>query len=569
MVEIKKDNKTTSTSACNDKDSTIDAHNDDGADFTITTTTTTKKEEPAQPNEPYEPPAKRANQGPSRNKSNRNAISNATRRSLCPYMARGHKVCPLGKGECRSEIHDVDQWLLEKPEDIPGILCKERDDCRFGLLCRLSSTHLQKKDDESQLRIAPLWSEESSKLFNVFKQLRKREYAFPKADFYLEELKKVKKSNGDIPTTTMIDTEKKRICWKGKTILAPLTTVGNLPFRRICKEYGADVTVGEMAMATSILQGKASEWALMKRHHTEDVFGVQLCGGFSDSLSRAAELIATEADCDFIDLNMGCPIDQVYRKGMGSGLMEKKRRVEEIVGGMKHSLLSTCVELTLKMRIGVKDGKDLALSYVPMLQRHSVSLLTVHGRTKQQRYTKEADWSYIRKVNEAADATGTLNVCGNGDILTWQDWKEQQNAGVQTWMIGRGALIKPWIFQEIKEQRTLDPGPGERMEMLKRFASHSLEHFGSDQAGVEKGRRFMLEWQSFLCRYIPSSLLVDGRQRMNERPPAYRGRDEMETLMASPISEDWIKLSEHIFGAKPDSLTFIPKHRSNSYEAEG
>lgn len=132
-------------------------------------------------------------------------------------------------------------------------------------------------------------------------------------------------------------------------------------------------------------------------------------------------------------------------------------------------------------------------------------------------------------------------------------------------MIGRGALIKPWIFKEIKEQKVWNPSSNERYEILRKYVNYGLEHWGSDNKGIENTRRFLLEWQSFLYRYVPYDLLLKPPQQINQRPERYRGRDEMETLMSSASSQDWVKLSEMLLGPVPQGFTFVPKHKANAY----
>lgn len=357
--------------------------------------------------------------------------------------------------------------------------------------------------------------------------------------------------------------EKKLIDFREKLYLAPLTTVGNLPFRRVCKVLGADITCGEMAMCTNLLQGQASEWALLRRHSSEDLFGVQICGSYPDTVTRTVELIDQECTVDFIDINMGCPIDIVVNKGAGSALLTKPTRMKSII-----EAASTTVEtpITVKVRTGYFEGKNRIDSLIADIGSWGASAVTIHGRSRQQRYSKLADWDYIYQC--ARNAPESLPVLGNGDIFSYLDWNKHKSdcPKLSGCMIARGALIKPWIFTEIKEQRHWDISSGERFNILKDYVRAGLEHWGSDTKGVETTRHFLLEWLSYTCRYIPVGLLDIIPQRLNWRPPSYYGRDDLETLMASDSAADWIRISEMLLGKVPNGFTFAPKHKSNAYD---
>lgn len=168
--------------------------------------------------------------------------------------------------------------------------------------------------------------------------------------------------------------EKKMIDWRGKILLSPLTTVGNLPFRRICKEYGADITCGEMALAPKILKGTQEEWALMKRHESEDIFGVQLCGNNPGVLTRCAQLLNREIDVDYIDLNLGCPIDLIYRQGGGSGMLNRLNILETVIKSVSQVL---DIPLSVKTRTGVYIDKPIAHKLMPRFRDWGVSMITV------------------------------------------------------------------------------------------------------------------------------------------------------------------------------------------------
>uniref|UniRef100_UPI001CB90CFE tRNA-dihydrouridine(47) synthase [NAD(P)(+)]-like n=1 Tax=Erigeron canadensis TaxID=72917 RepID=UPI001CB90CFE len=357
--------------------------------------------------------------------------------------------------------------------------------------------------------------------------------------------------------------EKKLIDFRDKLYLAPLTTVGNLPFRRVCKSFGVDITCGEMAMCTNLIQGQAAEWALLRRHVSEDLFGVQICGAYPDTVARAAELIEQECSVDFIDINMGCPIDLVVSKGAGSALLSKPMRMKNLI----HAVSSTVdIPITIKARTSYYEGRSRIDSVIADVAQWGASAVTIHGRSRQQRYTKQPDWEYVYQCTRKAP--DTLQVLGNGDIFSFSDWNKHKSncPELSSCMIARGALVKPWLFTEIKEQRDWDISSGERLNILKDYVRFGLEHWGSDTKGVETTRSFLLEWLSYTYRYVPVGLLEVLPQRLNSRPPAYFGRDDLETLMASESAVDWIKISEMLLGKVPVGFSFSPKHKSNAFD---
>uniref|UniRef100_S4PN14 tRNA-dihydrouridine(47) synthase [NAD(P)(+)] n=1 Tax=Pararge aegeria TaxID=116150 RepID=S4PN14_9NEOP len=487
-------------------------------------------------------------------------------------------------------IHNPLDYLKTKKEDI-GKEChlfNLRGRCPRGISCRFGSSHITEDGfnmvDEVQAKI---WKPDTKNTLQHDLQLKlqKRKYDFNFAEKLVKCLDKRNKSDkseneGDLKTTEakssdiskigaildddiikLLPKERKQIDWNNKLYLSPLTTVGNLPFRRICKEYGADITCGEMALCESMLKGFKQEWALVKRHKSEDLFGAQICGNNAYAITKVAQLLEENTELDFIDLNLGCPIDLIYKKGGGSGMMHRIPALEASVRSAS-KLLS--IPFTVKIRTGVYQDKKIAHTIIPKVVDWGASLVTLHGRSREARYTKLADWEYIESCAKAA---APCPLYGNGDILSYEDYKYRREIAptVQGVMIGRGALIKPWIFTEIKEQKLWDISSNERFDNIRRFTNFGLEHWGSDTQGVENTRRFLLEWLSFLYRYIPVGLLERPPQKINERPPTYFGRNDLETLMASGNCADWIKISEMLLGPVPEGFQFLPKHKANSY----
>ncbi len=216
------------------------------------------------------------------------------------------------------------------------------------------------------------------------------------------------------------------------------------------------------------------------------------------------------------------------------------------------------VPVTLKVRTGKDEQQPILHKFISQLPECNASAITIHGRSRQQRYSKLADWNYIEKCCQLLQGkipviglnfTSHSHLPGNGDIYSFEDYRRiKAETNVSSVMLARGAIIKPWIFTEIKENRhwgkctfalmfQLDISSNERLEIISDFCKHGLEHWGSDDKGLETTRRFLLEWMSFLHRYVPVGLLehvTPDQIRMNARSIAsFIGRDDKESMLAS------------------------------------
>ena len=471
-----------------------------------------------------------------------------------PYVVKGMNINPNNRKQKRRALEkDKTCFAWRKGE------CSRGDHCRFA--------HVEITDEELAKRKAAFEKAEAERLAAEKATAQK---------LAVEQEKAAAKSNAVGAGT--IAKERKTIDFHRKVYVAPLTTVGNLPFRRIVKRFGADITCGEMALSLPLIKGQASEWALLKRHPSEDVFGCQVAGNKSDLMGRLAQVIEKEMNVDFVDLNLGCPIDVVCKRGIGAAMMQKPNQLRHVLEEMAPRL--SC-PITVKMRAGWKPEENLAHKLIHKVQLWNSELqkklntsnpvcaaIAIHSRSRQQRYTKQADWNYIRQCGMVQNnELPKLQLIGNGDVYSYVDWEKRiTESGAATCLLARGPLVKPWLCTEIKEKRYWDISATERFDMYKDFVHFGLEHWGSDQQGVNHVRRFLLEWLSFTYRYIPVGLLERIPVQLNDRAPAYRGRNELETLLASPKSSDWVKISEMLLGKVPEGFKFVPKHKANAYD---
>ena len=281
-----------------------------------------------------------------------------------------------------------------------------------------------------------------------------------------------------------MDATERQQLFRDVVVLAPLTKGGNLPFRRLTVELGARVTTGEMAVARFVLKRKRGEMALLRRADDEPFFGAQLAGRIPEEMADAA-VMAVERGADFVDVNLGCPIDAFCRKGLGAALMRKPNKVERIVAAMRAAI---DVPLTVKMRLGYDDAKPKYMDVARACETAGADAITLHGRSRAQRYSRAADWDAVATLVD----TLSIPVIGNGDVLTWRDAvRHREHTGCAGVMLARGALIKPWLFREIAERRDILLDARTRIDLLRRYRALALAHFGDDERGRTRVREFL------------------------------------------------------------------------------
>jgi tRNA-dihydrouridine synthase 3 len=309
-----------------------------------------------------------------------------------------------------------------------------------------------------------------------------------------------------------------------------MTKGSNLPFRRLCVEFGARVLVSEMVVARRLKQKRRSEFALIRRAPEEPVFAVQLAGTNPDEMAWAAALVEARG-ADFVDVNLGCPIDFFTRKGLGAALARQPNRVARIVEAMRRAV---SIPVTVKIRLGWNERMRNYLDVARAAADAGAGAVFVHGRTREARYRSAADWDAIGEVARALD----VPVVGNGDVL-WPHEVDtaRARAGCAGVMVARGALINPFLFLGGET----DASAAERLAMYRRFVTLALEHWGEDEHGHVRAREFLVWHLGFWCRYVPRR--ADGSwPSLQLREPTGWARSPLEALLArsDQAAHGWI-----------------------------
>lgn len=264
--------------------------------------------------------------------------------------------------------------------------------------------------------------------------------------------------------------------------------VSNHMFRRMCKQFGADLMFTEFVSSDALVRNIEKTKRKLILFSDERPIGIQLYGKEPEALAEAAR-IAEEYQPELIDLNFGCPVKKIATKGAGSGLLRDIPRMIEITRAVVEAVK---VPVTVKTRLGWDDNSKDIVDIAERLQDTGIQALTIHGRTREQLYTGEADWTLIGDVKN--NPRMHIPIFGNGDVTTPQRARECfDRYGVDGVMIGRGAIGKPWIFREIRHflnSGELLPPPSikEHVEMILQYFRTNVEHIG-ERAGILHTRR--------------------------------------------------------------------------------
>lgn len=273
-------------------------------------------------------------------------------------------------------------------------------------------------------------------------------------------------------------------------LLAPMEDVSDPPFRALCKKHGADLMYTEFISSEGLIRDAAKSVKKLDIYEYERPVGIQIFGYDIESMKRSAEIIE-KTNPDIIDINFGCPVKKVTCKGAGAGMLQD---IPKLVKMTEEIVKITNLPVTVKTRLGWDDNSKFVVSTAEKLQDVGIEAISIHGRTRQQLYKGEADWTLIGEVKN--NPRMKIPVFGNGDIDTPQKALEYRNKfGVDGIMIGRASIGYPWIFNEVKHfmktgEMLPPPTVFDRVEVAKQHLEMSVRWKGESLGIAEMKRHY-------------------------------------------------------------------------------
>ena len=285
---------------------------------------------------------------------------------------------------------------------------------------------------------------------------------------------------------------------KYPVLLAPMEDVTDLGFRLMCKEFGADLVYTEFVSSDALIRQVNKSMQKLAISDEERPVAIQIYGRDVDSMTEAARIVETVKP-DIIDLNFGCPVKRVAGKGAGAGMLQNVPLMIDIVRSVVKAVNTP---VTVKTRLGWDESSKIIVDLAEQLQDCGIKALTIHGRTRAQMYTGEADWTLIGEVKN--NPRMHIPIIGNGDITTPERAKECfDRYGVDAVMIGRASFGRPWIFREVKHY--LETGEhlppltfDERMDILREQVMRSVARL-DERRGILHIRRHLAATPLFKC----------------------------------------------------------------------
>lgn len=316
--------------------------------------------------------------------------------------------------------------------------------------------------------------------------------------------------------------------------LAPMEDVTDPAFRLLCKRFGADMVYTEFVSSDALIREVNRTMQKLTICDEERPVAIQIYGKDTDAMVGAARMVEN-AGPDVLDLNFGCPVKKVAGKGGGAGMLQNIPKMLEITRALVDAVK---IPVTVKTRLGWNDDSKIIVELAEQLQDCGIQALTVHGRTRAQMYTGQADWTLIGKIKE--NPRMRIPIIGNGDITTPERAKECfDRYGVDAIMIGRGSFGRPWIFKEVKHyletgEKWPDPGFQWKLDVLKQEALDSMARL-DERRGIVHIRRHLAASPLFKG-------LEDFRHTRIEMLRAETARDLFDVM--DRINENWFKTTD-------------------------
>jgi nifR3 family TIM-barrel protein len=279
-------------------------------------------------------------------------------------------------------------------------------------------------------------------------------------------------------------------------ILAPMEDVTYKSFRYMCKRNGADVVYTEFVSSEALIRDIQKTKKKMALFDFDRPVAIQIYGHDIESMVEAAKL-AEEAEPDFIDINYGCPMKKIVRKGAGACMLQNPELMQEMTAAIVKAVK---LPVTAKTRLGWDDNNKIILEVAERMQDAGVAALAIHGRTRSQLYTGEADWDMIGSVKNCQRIK--IPIIGNGDINGPEKAKlALEQSGVDALMIGRGSIGRPWIFNEIKHY--FQTGEIIQPPLVSDLVAHVREHLDLSIESKENVLSGILMMRRHFAKYFP------------------------------------------------------------------